>query len=44
MRKASCLMETMLLLDVVDVDFVVAAAVDDDNVDEGFQCNCFEKL
>ncbi len=31
-----------MLLDVVAV-VVVAAAVDD-NVDEGVQCNCFEKL
>ena len=44
MRKASCLRETMLLLDVVVDAVVVAVVVDDDNVDEGVQCNCFEKL
>ena len=40
-RRARCLRETMLLLDVV---VVVVVVVDDDNVDDDVQCNCFEKL
>ena len=44
MRWTICLRETMLLLDVVVVVAAAAAAGVDDNVDEGVQCNCFEKL
>ena len=43
-RKARCLRETMLLLLLLDVAVVAAAVDDDDIVDEGVQCDCFEKL